>query len=141
MMVKCEGRSIHTLTMPNKPIDHGYKLFALAEHGYTYSWVHYSPANKHDASKSKLTIVPFGCLLSGSTGTMGPRFHGVRQYWHLGPRLHAIRQCWHAVRTSNAGTAGSWIQDSGLSYLLHHRMVLLISSNSSLFPLGAAGAS
>ena len=70
MMVKCEGRSIHTLTMPNKPIDHGYKLFALAEHGYTYSWVYYSPAIKADASKGKLTIVPFGCVVSGSAGML-----------------------------------------------------------------------
>lgn len=42
MMVKSEGRSVHTLKMPNKPIDHGYKIFALAEHGYTYSWIYYS---------------------------------------------------------------------------------------------------
>lgn len=42
MMVKWEGRSAHTLTMKNKPIDQGYKLFALADHGYTYSWVYHS---------------------------------------------------------------------------------------------------
>ena len=42
MMVKCEGRSAHVLTMKNKPIDQGYKLFALADHGYTYNWVYHS---------------------------------------------------------------------------------------------------
>ena len=42
MMVKCEGRSAHTLMMKNKPIDQGYKLFALADHGYTYTWVYHS---------------------------------------------------------------------------------------------------
>ena len=42
MMVKCEGQSQHTLTMPNKPIDRGYKLYALCDHGYTYHWIYYS---------------------------------------------------------------------------------------------------
>ena len=32
IMVKCEGRSTHTLTMKGKPIDKGYKLFALADY-------------------------------------------------------------------------------------------------------------
>ena len=38
MMVKCQGRSAHTLIMKNKPISQGYKLFAfaLADHGYIY---------------------------------------------------------------------------------------------------------
>ena len=43
MMVKCEGRSPHTLKMPNKPIDRGYKLYALCDHGwYIYHWIYYS---------------------------------------------------------------------------------------------------
>ncbi|KAJ5135615.1 uncharacterized protein N7515_004893 [Penicillium bovifimosum] len=39
-MVRCFGRSKHTVKMPNKPIKQGYKLFALAEHGYirTFTW-------------------------------------------------------------------------------------------------------
>ena len=42
MMVKSEGRSVHTLKMPNKPVDHGYKIFALADSGYTYGWLYHS---------------------------------------------------------------------------------------------------
>src|SRR5436190_245501 len=39
-MIQCSGRSLHTVKMPKKPIKQGYKVFALAEHGYiwTYSW-------------------------------------------------------------------------------------------------------
>lgn len=39
MMVRFQGRSHHTVRMPNKPIPHGYKILALAEHGYTYSFM------------------------------------------------------------------------------------------------------
>jgi anaphase-promoting complex subunit 8 len=39
-MVRCFGRILYTYKMPNKPIKQGYKIFALAEHGYiwTFSW-------------------------------------------------------------------------------------------------------
>lgn len=40
LMIQCFGRSLHTVKMPKKPIKQGYKVFALAEHGYiwTFSW-------------------------------------------------------------------------------------------------------
>jgi hypothetical protein len=40
IMIRCFGRIFHTVKMPNKPIKQDYKVFALAEHGYiwTYSW-------------------------------------------------------------------------------------------------------
>jgi hypothetical protein len=40
IMVRCFGRTLHTYKIPNKPIKQGYKIFALAEHGYiwTFSW-------------------------------------------------------------------------------------------------------
>jgi len=38
MMVRFTGRSKHTLKMPNKPIDEGYKVFAICDHGYTYGF-------------------------------------------------------------------------------------------------------
>jgi hypothetical protein len=39
-MIRCFGRTKHTIKMPNKPISQGYKIFALAEHGYiwTFTW-------------------------------------------------------------------------------------------------------
>ena len=52
MMVKCQGRSAHTLIMKNKPISQGYKLFALADHGYTYSWVYHSRTKAGSALES-----------------------------------------------------------------------------------------
>ena len=40
IMIQCFGRSLHTVKMPKKPIKQGYRVFALAEHGYiwTFSW-------------------------------------------------------------------------------------------------------
>ena len=40
MMVQFSG-SVHTVKKPNKPIE-GYKIFALCDHGYTYSFEFYS---------------------------------------------------------------------------------------------------
>jgi anaphase-promoting complex subunit 8 len=39
-MVQCFGRTVYIYKMPNKPVKQGYKIFALAEHGYiwTFSW-------------------------------------------------------------------------------------------------------
>jgi hypothetical protein len=39
LMIQCFGRSAHTYKMPNKPITQGYKLFALADHRYIYSFM------------------------------------------------------------------------------------------------------
>lgn len=38
IMVRSFGRSSHTYKMPNKPISQGYKIFAIADHGYIYSF-------------------------------------------------------------------------------------------------------
>jgi hypothetical protein len=39
-MIRCFGRTYHAIKMPNKPIKQGYKIFAIAEHGYiwTFTW-------------------------------------------------------------------------------------------------------
>ena len=39
MMIRFGGRSHHTYRMPSKPITEGYKVFALCDKGYTYSWI------------------------------------------------------------------------------------------------------
>ena len=38
LMIHCFGCSYHTVKMPNKPIQQGYKIFALAERGYMYTF-------------------------------------------------------------------------------------------------------
>jgi hypothetical protein len=38
-MICCFGRSSHTYKMPHKPISQGYKLYALADHGYVWYWL------------------------------------------------------------------------------------------------------
>jgi len=42
MMVRFVGRSVHTVRMPNKPIPEGFKVLALCEHGYTFSFIYTS---------------------------------------------------------------------------------------------------
>ncbi|PWW72382.1 hypothetical protein C7212DRAFT_228114, partial [Tuber magnatum] len=46
MMIRFIGRSVHTVRLPNKPIPEGYKVFALCEHGYTYSFMYTSQINQ-----------------------------------------------------------------------------------------------
>ena len=59
MMVKCEGRSAYVLTMKNKPIDKGYKLFALADHSYAHTWAYHSQSSGTAlASSYKLAVIP-----------------------------------------------------------------------------------
>lgn len=36
IMIRCFGRTKHTVKMPNKPIEQGYKIFVFAEHGYIW---------------------------------------------------------------------------------------------------------
>ncbi len=39
LMIQCHGRTSHSVKMPNKPIKQGYKVFALAEHGYIWIFI------------------------------------------------------------------------------------------------------
>jgi len=59
MMVLCKGRTFHTIKMPNKPIDEGYKLYALCEKGYTYSFLFYSGETKNENSAFTQETVQF----------------------------------------------------------------------------------
>ena len=61
LMIKCYGRSNHTFSMPHKPIPRGYKLFALADHGYIYA---FTPASR---TKSLVEVIKQkDLLLTGS---------------------------------------------------------------------------
>jgi hypothetical protein len=44
MMKAFTGRSAHTLKMLNKPVKEGYKMWALADHGYTWHFMWHSCA-------------------------------------------------------------------------------------------------
>jgi len=41
-MVAFKGRSKHTVKLKNKPINNGYKLWCLRDHGYIWSWLFHS---------------------------------------------------------------------------------------------------
>ena len=41
-MVAFEGRSKHTVKLKNKPIDTGYKVWCIGDHGYIWSWLFHS---------------------------------------------------------------------------------------------------
>jgi len=42
MMVKFNSRSGHTVRIPSKPISVGFKVLALCDVGYTFSWLYTS---------------------------------------------------------------------------------------------------
>jgi Transposase IS4 len=41
-MVAFKGRSKDTIKLKNKPINIGYKLWCISDHGYIWSWLFYS---------------------------------------------------------------------------------------------------
>ena len=41
-MVAFRGRSKHTVKLKNKPIDTGYKIWCIGDHGYIWSWLFHS---------------------------------------------------------------------------------------------------
>jgi len=51
MMVLCKGRSAHTIKLPGKPIDQGYKIYALCDQGYTYLFLFYSGMTGNEVSE------------------------------------------------------------------------------------------
>ena len=63
IMVKFEGRSVHTLRMPKKPVDHGYKVFALADSGYIYGWLYHSRVAGTSTVSERTSILKCGFCL------------------------------------------------------------------------------
>jgi Transposase IS4 len=41
-MVSFQGRSKHTVKLKGKPIDTGYKIWCIGDHGYIWSWLYHS---------------------------------------------------------------------------------------------------
>jgi hypothetical protein len=59
MMVLFKGRSAHTIKMKNKPIDEGYKIYAMCEHGYTYLFLFNSGGVGNEESDFTSRTTPF----------------------------------------------------------------------------------
>jgi len=58
-MISFEGRSIHIQKQPNKPIDHGYKIWALCDYRYTWSFLFYTGAVGNEVSPRTLETKRF----------------------------------------------------------------------------------
>jgi hypothetical protein len=65
LMIRCYGRSQHTYKMPDKPIQMGYKLFGLADHGYMW-WFVWS-SRKHGLAElmKHKDLTPTGSMVLG----------------------------------------------------------------------------
>ena len=60
MMIRFGGQSRHTYRMPSKPITKGYKVFALCDIGYTYSWIFASRSNSFTGLIPQPDLTPTG---------------------------------------------------------------------------------
>ena len=56
------GGSVHTVRLPNKPIQEGYKVFALCEHGYTFSFMYNSRVEQFSGQDLDLPYLGLGFL-------------------------------------------------------------------------------
>ena len=63
MIVSFEGRSIHIQKQPNKPIDYGYKIWALCDYEYTWSFLLYSGAVGNEVSPMTLETKRFADII------------------------------------------------------------------------------
>ena len=63
MMIRFGGRSHHTYRMPSKPITEGYKVFALCDIGYTYSWIFASRLNSFIGLILQEDLTPTGSMV------------------------------------------------------------------------------
>ena len=61
-MIRFIGRSVHTVRLPNKPIPEGYKVFALCEHGYTFSFMYTSRVEQFSGQELDLPYLGPGIL-------------------------------------------------------------------------------
>ena len=61
-MIRFIGRSVHTVRLPNKPIQEGYKVFALCEHGYTFSFMYTSRVEQFSGQDQDLPYLGPGIL-------------------------------------------------------------------------------
>ena len=75
MMIRFGGRSFHTYRMPSKPITEGFKVFALCDVGYMYSWIFASRANscaglilQEDLTPTGSTVFQLATSLPYSSG-------------------------------------------------------------------------
>ena len=52
-MIPYFGHTQHTIKAPNKPIQQGYKIWALGDRGYIFSWLWYSKARGTESLGSR----------------------------------------------------------------------------------------
>jgi Transposase IS4 len=55
-MLKFKGRTTQKITIPNKPISIGFKIFALKDSGYIYNWECTRPGLAEGLKKEKTRI-------------------------------------------------------------------------------------
>jgi hypothetical protein len=46
-MVRYLGRSLETITVPNKPIPKGYKVWVIADRGFFLRWIWHKPGEQN----------------------------------------------------------------------------------------------
>jgi hypothetical protein len=76
MVVRFQGRSVHTSVIKGKPIPEGYKILALCERGYTYSFMYTSRVDSF--SDLRMPEKPLESRSHGPPTTVGIQIAGVQ---------------------------------------------------------------
>jgi hypothetical protein len=95
IMVQCFGRSLHTYKMPNKPIQQGYKVFGLADHGYLYSFLWSSRVRGLQEIVLRPQLTPTGSLVRTLALTLPRRCITIYMdnYFTSVPLFEELRSC------------------------------------------------
>jgi len=88
-------RSLHTYKMPNKPIQQGYKIYGIADHGYIYNWIWSSREKGLQEIVLHPNLTKTGCLVRNLALSL-PRRHltiYMDNYFTSIPLFTELRSC------------------------------------------------
>jgi hypothetical protein len=95
IIVRCFGRSLHTYKISNKPIQQGYKVFGLADHGCLYSFLWSSRVRGLQEIVLRPQLTPTGSLVRTLALTL-PRCRitiYMDNYFTPVPLFEELRSC------------------------------------------------
>lgn len=103
MMIRCFGRSTHTVKAPNKPIKQGYRIYALCEAGYLYYFMWSSKTKSYGELKREAGLSPTESMVLQMAQTLPKQQPHVIYMDNLFTRVPLLRQ----LRQLQIGACGT----------------------------------